>query len=298
MLARSQKVFLFSLLLYAVGCLVWLGPRWPWLACMAALLPLLVFVAVMGLEFMAMQSLNRRDAVPAVSVPQLLRAWWRELGAALLVFCWRQPFLAHTEPDWLPAQPNGVRGVVLVHGFMCNRGVWLHWLPRLRAAGHAHVAVNLEPVIGSIDTYVDAIEQAVQRVTAATGQPPALLCHSMGGLAARAWLRARDGDARVHRVLTLGSPHAGTWLGRFSHVENGRQMRLNSPWLQALADQESPTRRSLFVCWYSPCDNIVFPASTAALPGAQHRLISDVAHLQMALHPSVVQACLDEIARP
>ena len=235
MLARSQKVFLFSLLLYAVGCLVWLGPRWLWLACMAALLPLLVFVVVMGLEFMAMQSLNRRDAVPAVSVPQLLRAWWRELGAALLVFCWRQPFLAHTEPDWLPAQPNGVRGVVLVHGFMCNRGVWLHWLPRLRAAGHAHVAVNLEPVIGSIDTYVDAIEQAVQRVTAATGQPPALLCHSMGGLAARAWLRARDGDARVHRVLTLGSPHAGTWLGRFSHVENGRQMLLNSPWLQALA---------------------------------------------------------------
>ena len=170
--------------------------------------------------------------------------------------------------------------------------------PRLRAAGNAHVAVNLEPVIGSIDAYIDAIEQAVQRVTAATGQPPVLLCHSMGGLAARAWLRAAEGDARVHRVLTLGTPHAGTWLGRFSHAENGRQMRLDSPWLQALAGQESPERRSLFVCWYSPCDNIVFPASTAALPGAQHRLINDVAHLQMALHPSVVQACLDEIARP
>ena len=74
MLARSQKVFLFSLLLYAVGCLVWWWPERPWLACGAALLPLLVFVAVMGLEFMAMQRLNRRDAVPVASVPQLLRA--------------------------------------------------------------------------------------------------------------------------------------------------------------------------------------------------------------------------------
>ena len=42
---------------------------------------------------------------------------------------------------------------MLVHGLMCNRGVWLHWLGHLRAAGHAHVAVNLEPVLGSIDGY-------------------------------------------------------------------------------------------------------------------------------------------------
>ena len=73
---------------------------------------------------------------------------------------------------------------------MCNRGVWLHWLGHLRAAGHAHVAVNLEPVLGSIDGYAKAIDDAVRRVTEATGLPPVLVCHSMGGLAARAWLRA------------------------------------------------------------------------------------------------------------
>jgi hypothetical protein len=101
----------------------------------------------------------------------------------------------------------------------------------------------------------------------------------------------------VHRILTLGSPHAGTWLGRFSHAENGRQMRLGSPWLQALGAQETPALRRLFVCWYSHCDNIVFPASTAALPGAQHRFVPGVAHLQMALHPLVMHECMQEIAR-
>ena len=77
-------------------------------------------------------------------------------------------------------------------------------------------------------------------VTEATGLPPVLVCHSMGGLAA--WPGcAPAADARVHRVLTLGTPHAGTWLARFSHTENGCQMRMNSAWLQALV-QEPPSR--------------------------------------------------------
>jgi triacylglycerol lipase len=41
-------------------------------------------------------------------------------------------------------------------------------------------------VFGGIDDYAPLIEQAVQQVTQATGRPPLLVCHSMGGLAARA----------------------------------------------------------------------------------------------------------------
>ena len=44
-------------------------------------------------------------------------------------------------------------------------------------------------------------------------------------------------------------------------------MRMNSAWLQALKAQEPPGRAKLFVCWYSNCDNIVFPATVAVLPG-------------------------------
>ena len=66
----------------------------------------------------------------------------------MLLFGWRQPFRHAACPDWLPAPPAGGapgRGVVLVHGFMCNRGIWNPWMRRLRARGHAHVAVTLEP---------------------------------------------------------------------------------------------------------------------------------------------------------
>jgi hypothetical protein len=84
------------------------------------------------------------------------------------------------------------------------------------------------------------------------------MVHSMGGLATRAWLQAFSADARVHRVITLGTPH-GTWLGRWSQATNGRQMQQASPWLQQLQLDEPLTRARLFTCWYS--------TATTSFPG-------------------------------
>jgi len=298
MIARWQQTIFFIHWLGVAGWLAWQWPQSPARAVAGALAPLAVFVLVMTVEFALMHHANRRDPAPRASLGQVVAAWGAELRVALLVFGWRQPFRHRAVPDWLPPAPTSQRGVVLVHGFMCNRGLWLPWLPQLRARGHAHVAVNLEPPMGSIDDYAHIIDAAVRRVTQATGMPPVLLCHSMGGLAARAWLRAHpDASARVHRVLTLGSPHGGTWLGRFSTAVNGRQMSLAGEWVVALQQAEQQRLGRLFVCWYSNCDNIVFPASTATLEGADNRLVRGVAHVQMALDARVTAACLDEVGR-
>ncbi len=107
---------------------------------------------------------RRRAPQPA----QLLRAWWGEVRAAPRVFCWRQPFRSRRWPDHLPAAAQGRRGLLLVHGFLCNRGVWNPWLQRLRAQGVPFVAVNLEPVFGSIDDYVAILERAVQQLERCT----------------------------------------------------------------------------------------------------------------------------------
>lgn len=307
MLARWQRRFVLFTLAAMAAWLAWRWPASPAQAVLGALLPPVIFMLVLATQFVLMQGANRADPVPLAGWMQVLAAWWAEVRVALAVFAWRQPFRHGAVPDWLPEQPTGRRGVVLVHGFMCNRGFWLPWLGRLRALGHAHVAVNLEPVMGSIDDYAAIIDTAVARVTQATGRPPVLLCHSMGGLAARVWLRdcgdrtseggEKGGEPRVHRVLTLGTPHGGTWLGRFSSAVNGRQMRLQGRWVQALAQAEPTARAALFTCWYSNCDNIVFPASTAALPGADNRFVEGLAHVQMAFDHVVMQDCLDAIGR-
>ncbi len=205
----------------------------------------------------------------------------------LLTFAWRQPWRWNSVPDHLPVTARGRRGVLLVHGFFCNRGLWLPWLERLRADDRPCVAINLEPVFGSIDDYIVLIEAAVARIEAATGLPPLIVAHSMGGLATRAWLQACHADERCAGVVTIGSPHHGTWLARFALTANGRQMRRRGAWLTALAAAEPPLRYTRFTCFYGHCDNIVFPAGTATLPGADNRHLAGTAHVDMVMRAEV-----------
>ena len=202
------------------------------------------------------------------------------------MFGWVQPFRAQRFAD--RPLDTGCRGVVLVHGFFCNRGLWNHWLPRLQVARIPYVAVDLDTVFASIDDCVPRLERAVQRLEAATGRAPVIVAHSMGGLVVRAWLDHCAGDARVHRVITIGTPHLGTWLARFSIGANTRQMRRGGEWLGVIGGREPATRAANFTCFYSHCDNIVLPASTAMLPGADNRHLAGFAHVELACQAEVL----------
>lgn len=291
--ARWQKILVLGWLLASAAWLAWAWPRSLALALGGWAIAASTSLAWLGLQFVLMRRINRHEPTPAAGRWALLRAWWLEALTCTWVFGWLQPFAHRQQPDWLPSTPTGQRGVVLVHGFLCNRGVWLPWLPELRARGHAYVALTLEPAFGSVDDYAAAIDAAMRQVQAATGLPPVLVGHSMGGLAARAWLRtlAQPPAQRVYRIFTLGTPHHGTWPARFSHTTNGMQMRQNSPWLQALAASEGAAQRALFSCWYSDCDNIVYPARSATLDGADNHLLQGLGHVHMLYAPQVRAAC-------
>ncbi len=118
----------------------------------------------------------------------------------------------------------------------------------------------------------------------------------MGGLATRAWLQARQADERVHSVVTIGTPHHGTWLARFAFSINGRQMRLKGAWVSALAQRESASRYARFTCFYGHCDNIAFPPSTGTLPGADNRHLRGTAHVHMSAHDEVVEEVWRRVA--
>jgi triacylglycerol lipase len=296
-LARLQQ----ATTIFVLACgFAWLAWHWP----DSPIRALVGFVAIvfwhsifLAIEFVALYFWGRTDPAPRPTWRELARAWWAETRMALRVFYWRQPFRWHEVPDHLEASGGPARrGVVFIHGFVCNRGFWTPWMKELRARGHSFVAVNLEPVFGSIDEYVPIVDQAVRQVTQATGMAPVLVCHSMGGLAARAWLCEMRAEARVHRVVTIGSPHNGTWFGQFSHLKNGRQMCLDGEWVRNLARRGGDAQNAGFTCWYSNCDNIVFPATTATLPGADNRLLRGMAHVELGFHPEVVRETLALLA--
>jgi pimeloyl-ACP methyl ester carboxylesterase len=258
-----------------------------------AMLILSGYALFLGVEFLMLYWVQGDGLAPRPTPAQLLKAWSGEALTAPKVFLWRQPFRANAEPDNVSSIGEARCGVVLVHGFVCNRAFWNPWMSELRQLGMPFIAVNLEPLFGSIDDYRQTIEAAVTRMEAVTGQPVVLVGHSMGGLAIRAWMSKLEAEThRVRRVITIGSPHHGTWLARFGQTKNGKQMRQNNPWLARLTTGEPPERYSNFTCFFGHCDNIVFPAESGVLPGARNLHIPGTAHVHMAFERVVFEELL------
>lgn len=294
MLARLQQLIVFGLLAVVVSWSVYVVRLGHLAWAVAGVFAMVgVYAAVLGLEFWLLWRSYAAGSPDRPTAAQLISSWRDEALVAPRVFLWQQPFRWNAYPNFLSSASRNRRGVVFVHGFVCNRGLWNPWMKRLRARGIPFVAVTLEPVFGSIDRYVAQIDAAVRSVEASTGLAPVLVAHSMGGLAVRAWL-ARAGSAdRFHRVVTIATPHRGTWLARLGRTANGLEMRLASPWLEALIRAETPAQHSRFVCFWGHCDNIVFPTRVATLPGADNRHLPVTPHVAMVYHP----AALDEVLR-
>lgn len=303
MLARLWRAGLLGLVALAAAWALWLGGQGHWVAAIGGAVALLCLHAwVLAGQFVLMWLRNRSDPAPAARWHELLRAWWGEVLVCARVFGWQQAFREHALADE-PRVP-GRRGIVFIHGYLCNRALWLPWFERLRRLGVPYTSVSLEPMFASIDAYAEQVEAAVQRIERATGLAPVLVCHSMGGLAARAWLRWQAGldqgspgrgDARAYHVITIGTPHHGTWTASAAATPNGRQMRLHSAWLRELERSETAERRGRFTCFYGHCDSIVFPASTAVLPDAQAHHVRARAHVELAYEEVVFEAALRRV---
>ncbi len=301
MIARIQQgIALFLLALLGI-CFWWLGSSF--LGVLEVILAVAgIYITYLAILFIAIHIINRPDPQPRAALGALIQAWLREAIAAPQVFLWWQPFRHRAIADHVAPNPssnstsNTKRGVVFIHGFFCNRGFWTPWMRQLLAQNHAFASVTLEPAFGSIDDYAALVEAAVVKVTEATGQAPTLICHSMGGLAARAWLRvSTENDARIKRVITIGTPHFGTALSTEKALlpfTNTHQMQRLGAWTQQLAKDEPASRYAKFTCWYSNCDNIVVPTSTAMLPGADNRLVTAQGHVSMAFNARVMQDSL------
>ena len=288
MLARLLRRLLLTQFLLGAALGYWFGG-----AVVALLLGAVLPFAVMVVTDIISALRSRADEPASV----WWRALWGEFAAGIQVFILRQPWTRDTPSVLAPIPPTTPARipVLLVHGYLCNHRVWDNAIHALRRQGHTVQAVNLEPVFASIDHYAHVIEPAVQQLRTATGHDKVVLVgHSMGGLAIRAWMRAH-GTAQVARVVTLGTPHAGTQIDPRPRTPNGRQMDWNSAWLQALAASESPATRALLRIALTPQDNIVYPQRAQTLAGITPTVFDGIGHVQMCTDATVAQWLLAQL---
>jgi triacylglycerol esterase/lipase EstA (alpha/beta hydrolase family) len=178
-----------------------------------------------------------------------------------------------------PAPAPARLPVILVHGVLVNDGVW--FTMRRYLARHdvgAVYTINYGPTYDDIEHFAEQLGAKIESVCAATGAARVLLlCHSMGGLVARAYLRQR-GPARIERIVTIGTPHHGSM---FATLLLGRcivQMRPGNPWLTELnRDEANPSPVPITSIW-SRHDSLVAPQASSELACAENVAVVGVGH--------------------
>ena len=232
-----------------------------------------------------------------IGVLAAVRMVLNEYAAFLALFVVSQPFeRSLMGADRFEAAKPGVRPVILVHGWACNRGAW-YWLrDRLVRGGYCVATLNLEPVLGSIDNYVDQIRHRVEEVLTATGARQAVLvAHSMGGLVCRRYL-ARHGAARVAGLVTLDTPHHGSMLAALGPGANAAQMRPGSQWLTRLNAVALPSACAVTVI-HSVHDNFVAPQAGQILDGAENVALRGIGHLSLLFSREVGDLIANRLTR-
>lgn len=156
--------------------------------------------------------------------------------------------------------------ILLVHGMVDNRSVFALLRRGLRRRGFGRVvSVNYSVFTADIRTAAVELADVVERVADETGYERIhVVSHSLGGLIARYYVQRRGGDARVHTLVTIGSPHGGTHLARLVPHPLCRQLRPGSDLVRELAEPAQGCR-TRFLAFYGEFDQVVVPRGRARI---------------------------------
>ncbi|MFH8881555.1 alpha/beta fold hydrolase [Streptomyces californicus] len=191
-----------------------------------------------------------------------------------------------------PAAPP----VVLLHGFMDNRSVFLVLRRALTRHGHRRAAsLNYSPLTLDIRAAAALFGRQVEAVCTRTGHDRVdIVGHSLGGLIARYYVQRLGGDRRVRTLVTLGTPHGGTAVAPGAGFHPiVRQMRGGSPVIEELR-LPAPGCHTRFVSFWAELDQVMVPVETACVDhpdlDAVNVRVTGIGHLALPVHPAVAAA--------
>ena len=156
--------------------------------------------------------------------------------------------------------------ILLVHGLIDNRSTFTLLRRALHRKGFGQVrTVNYSPFTQDVRTAAERLARLVEQTCEQTGYERVhVVGHSLGGLVARYYVQRMGGDARVHTLCTLGTPHSGTLAAHLLPSRLVRQLRPGSELMTELA-LPAPGCRTRFVSFWSDLDQLVVPQRRARL---------------------------------
>jgi triacylglycerol lipase len=115
--------------------------------------------------------------------------------------------------------------------------------------------------------------------------------HSLGGLIARYYVQRMGGDAHVHTVVCLGTPHEGTMAARLLPQRVVGQLRPGSSVLRELSQPAAGCRTRFLAIW-SDLDQLIVPKQSARIDHpdllVRNVLVRGLGHLSLPIDGRVV----------
>lgn len=192
--------------------------------------------------------------------------------------------------------------IILLHGVIDNRSIFTVLRRALRRRGFGRTfALNYSPLTDDIRTVAQWLSEFVEEVCEETGYERVhIVGHSLGGMIGRYYVQRLGGDARVHTLVTLGTPHQGTFGARFVPWPVIRQLRFESPVVQELTEP-APGCRTRFIAIWSDLDQLVLPQRNARITHpdlrARNVLFRGVGHTSLPVDRRVVHEITQALAQ-
>ncbi|MFE7774199.1 esterase/lipase family protein [Streptomyces sp. NPDC057445] len=199
----------------------------------------------------------------------------------------------HPGTSVLPVQEQSHPPVVLLHGFIDNRSVFVLLRRSLARNGWRHIeSLNYSPLTCDIRTAAELLGRHIDEICARTGHHEVdIVGHSLGGLIARYYVQRLGGDRRVRVLVTLGTPHSGTDVAPLASAHPiVRQIRPGSAVLEEMR-LPAPGCRTRFVSFWSDLDQLMIPLESACIDHpdllVRNVHVSGIGHLALPVHPAV-----------
>lgn len=192
-----------------------------------------------------------------------------------------------------------IEPTILVPGFYDGQhrlGLLTRWVAQANLHPHpfapqpSNGTVPLEALARQLAHYIDA--------TFAPDQPLNLFGFSMGGLICRAYVQQLGGARRTRRLVTLATPHLGTYMAYPFHNRPAcRQMRPGSAFLCELNRDLSALEQLYFASIWTRLDLTILPAANCLLPVGEMIHVASPLHGALPFDPRIgrtVVACLQK----
>lgn len=203
----------------------------------------------------------------------------------------------------LETVPDNKVPLLLIHGFLGTRGSMYPLERRLVGDGFIVVSFNIGALnVRDIRRSAFMIHRKIERILSET--PAAkidILGHSMGGLIGLYYIKKLGGNARVRRLIMLGTPVHGTWAALLGIATLGLwstsswQLLPRSRFLDELHQGELP--QGVEVHTIAAARDWVVPLATTRLSGANAMTVP-LGHSSLVVSEEVYQRLISVLRAP